>query len=141
MKVVDGKEMILGRMAAGVAKMLLNGEEVAVVNSENAVISGDLQYLMEKYRHRRTMKDKATPEHSPKWPRRPDLFVRRIVRGMLPFDSARGRAAFKRLRVHIGAPDGLQGEKAVIPGADAAKLNTKYHTVALLCGRLGYSRG
>lgn len=142
MKVVDGKEQILGRMAANVAKMLLNGEEVAVLNAEGTVMSGDLDYLIEKYNKRRSMKDKATPEHSPKWPRRPDLFVRRIIRGMLPFDNARGRIAFKRLRVYIGVPEELQkAEKVSVPGANAEKLNTKYHTIEMLCGRLGYSRG
>ena len=135
-------EIISAAHAAGVAKMLLNGEEVAVLNAEGTVMSGDLAYLIEKYKHRRTMKDKSTPEHSPKWPRRPDLFVRRIIRGMLPFDNARGRQALKRLRVHIGAPDDLQqAEKVVVPGANAEKLNTKYHTIELLCERLGYSRG
>ena len=140
MKVVDGENQILGRAASGVAKMLLNGDEVAVLNSEKMVMTGNYPYLLEKYRHRRTMKDKANPEHSPKWPRRPDLFVRRIIRGMLPFDSPRGRAAFRRLMVYPGVPEALKSaERVKVPGADAEKLETKFHTVAELCRGLGFN--
>jgi large subunit ribosomal protein L13 len=142
MKVIDGNNMILGRVASNVAKMLLNGEEVAIVNAEKMVMSGDLPYLVEKYRKRRTMKDKASPQHSPKWPRRPDLFVRRIVRGMLPWDNARGRRAYERLTTHVGVPKALEAaDRTALPGASAEKLNTKYHSVELLCSRLGYGRG
>jgi len=140
MKLVDGNNLIVGRAASNVAKLLLQGQEVVIVNAEKMVLSGDIEYLQEKYVHRRTMKDKADPERSPKWPRRPDLFVRRIVRGMLPFDKPRGKAAFKRLRVAIGTSEEFKSaEKISFPGTDAEKLDTKYHTVALLCGRLGYS--
>ena len=139
MKVVDGNNLILGRAASNIAKKLLLGEEVAIVNAEKMVMSGDLTYLMEKYLHRRSMKDKADPAKSPKWPRRPDLFVRRLVRGMLPFKAPRGKAAFQRLHVFIGVPKEVEGvERITFPGTDAEKLNTKYSTVSLLCQRLGF---
>jgi large subunit ribosomal protein L13 len=141
MKVVDGKNLILGRAASVVAKHLLRGEDIAIVNAEQMVMSGDIHYLTSVYQKRRAMKNKATPENSPKWPRRPDLFVRRIVRGMLPFDKPRGRAAFKRLRVYIGVPDELStAERLQIPGADAGKLEGKYCSVVSLCERLGFKR-
>lgn len=141
MKVVDGSNMIVGRVACGVAKKLLQGEEVAVINAEKMVMSGDLAQLTAKYQTKRGMKNKATPENSPNYSRRPDLFVRRIIRGMLPFDSSRGRAAFKRLDVFMGDPGSFDGaEKLEFAGANAEKLNTKYHTIALLCSRLGFKR-
>ncbi|MDD5317502.1 MAG: 50S ribosomal protein L13 [Candidatus ainarchaeum sp.] len=140
MKVVDGENLILGRAASGVAKLLLNGEEVAVVNADKMVISGRMPYLLEKYRHRRDMKNKANPDNSPKWPRRPDLFVRRIIRGMLPFDKPRGRAAFKRLSVFPDVPGEVKAaERVTLPGANAEKLETGYHTVAALCRGLGFN--
>lgn len=140
MKVIDGSNMIMGRVAANAAKMLLNGDEVTILNSDKMVISGDLHCLIEKYQHRRSMKAKNRPEKSPKWPRRPDLFVRRIVRGMLPWDSARGRRAFERLTTVMGVPKDLENaDRIALPGASAEKLNTKYHTVGKLCSRLGYT--
>jgi large subunit ribosomal protein L13 len=140
MKLIDGENLILGRAASKVAKTLLNGEEVSVVNAEKMVLTGNMPYLIAKYRQRRNMKNKANPDNSPKWPRRPDLFVRRIIRGMLPFDAARGRAAFKRLSVYGNFPEELKpAERLSAPGADAEKLETKFHTVGELCRNLGFN--
>ena len=139
MIVIEGENQILGRAATRIAKELLNGQDVAVVNAEKMVISGSMPPLLAKYQQRRNMKNKACPENSPHWPRRPDLFVRRIVRGMLPFDKPRGKAAFKKLSVYLGVPEELKANEKIKPaGADLEKLNTKYQTVALLCNRLGY---
>mgnify|MGYP002398990719 CR=1 FL=1 len=141
MKIIDGNNMILGRVASNAAKMVLNGDEVVVVNAEKMVMSGDLPYLVEKYAARRRMKAKSDPEKSPKWPRRPDLFVRRIIRGMLPWDSSRGRTAFKRLKTFMGVPKELENaDRIALPGANAEKLDTKYHSVGKICSRLGYGR-
>jgi len=40
MTVIDANGLIMGRLASNVAKMLLSGEEVSIVNAEQAVISG-----------------------------------------------------------------------------------------------------
>jgi len=66
--------------------------------------------ILAKYKARRAVVMKANPEHAPHWPRRPDMLVRRMIRGMLPFDKPRGRAAFKRISVHIGMPEELKGK-------------------------------
>ena len=39
MKIIDASECIMGRLASSVAKSLLNGEEVHIINAENAVDS------------------------------------------------------------------------------------------------------
>jgi large subunit ribosomal protein L13 len=67
------------------------------------------------------------------------MLVRRIVRGMLPWDSMRGREAFRRLRVHMGVPASLTSEKPLaLEGVSGAKFKKKM-TVLELCNRLGYS--
>ena len=38
--IIDADGAILGRMCTNVAKRLLNGEEIAIVNSERAIITG-----------------------------------------------------------------------------------------------------
>ena len=110
-KVVDGKNKVLGRLSSAVAKMLLNGEDVAVVNAEHLFISGHPRSIIGNYRQKLELKDKANPEHSPYYSRRSDLFVKRIIRGMLPYKMPRGKAAFKRLRVYIGIPEELKKSK------------------------------
>jgi len=139
MKVIDGTDLSLGRMGARVAKYLLNGEEVVILNAEKVAIAGRLEEIVDKYKRRRERKDKANPEHSAKTPRRPDLFVKRAVRGMLPFKSSRGREAFKRLRVYMGEPEKFKGvERMGLPEASCRGVKGRYYSVKEICERLGY---
>ena len=48
MKIIDGKNAILGRMASYVAKEALKGEEVVVVNCEEVIITGNKKDIKEK---------------------------------------------------------------------------------------------
>jgi len=41
----------------------------------------------------------------------PDRIVKRSVRGMIPYQTPHGRAAFKRLKCYIGIPKEFEGEK------------------------------
>lgn len=109
MIIVDGTGMVLGRLASRIAKKLMQGEEVHLVNAEKIAVSGTPERILDDYRQKRRLQQKATPEYSPKWPKVPHLMVRRVIRGMLPFKKAKGRAAFRKLRVYAGNP-GLKGE-------------------------------
>jgi large subunit ribosomal protein L13 len=109
--VIDCESQILGRLASHTAKLLLQGNKVILVNAEKAAISGHVSNIVANYKQKVEFKDKANPEHSPYWSRRPDFLVKRIVRGMLPWKKPRGRDAFKRLRVYIGVPAEISKEK------------------------------
>lgn len=135
MKLYDAENQILGRLASVVAKQLLNGEKVFVVNSEKAIISGNPKQKKEFYAHR---VERGDPIHGPFFPKQPSEIFRRTVRGMLPWDRSRGRNAYKNLRVFVGIPESLQGknfEKTSV--ADAAKLKTRYMTLGKLSEQLG----
>ena len=108
--IIDAEGNSVGRLGSFVAKNLLKGEKIIIINAEKAIISGNKQDIIKKYLVRRSLKQKANPEHSPKWPRRPDLLLKRIIRGMLPYDKAKGRSAYKRLRVYLGIPKQLEEE-------------------------------
>ena len=82
---IDGEGIILGRLASKAAKLLLEGNTVNVFNAEKIVMSGHLRFIVDKYKEKVELKDKANPEHSPYISRRSDLFVKRIIRGMLPY--------------------------------------------------------
>jgi large subunit ribosomal protein L13 len=140
MKVIDAKGCVVGRLGTRIAKMLLSGEQVVVVNAGEAVMSGNPSYLVGKYRARRSVKVKANPEHSPHWPKRPDLLVKRIFRGMLPYRTTRGRTAFKMLKVYIGHPEDL-GKAEVLNVRDSSKLKTRFITINEICKNLGYRVG
>jgi large subunit ribosomal protein L13 len=137
--IVDADGNPIGRLGTFVAKKVLSGENVIVINAEKAIISGNKQNIIKKYLVRRSLKQKANPEHSPKWPRRPDLLVKRIIRGMLPYDKAKGRSAYKKLRVYIGVPKELEEKiKSESPVTLEKKDYKKYITILDLCKELGW---
>lgn len=102
--VVDADGMILGRMAVAIAERLKAGDEVHVINAENAVVTGRREKVFADYRKKR---DKGSREKGPYYPKAPDRLVKRTVRGMLPKNNE-GRAALKRLRTYQGNPADLE---------------------------------
>lgn len=140
MIVINAQDMILGKVASHVAKELLKKEEVVILNAEHIVITGNKKEIMEKYLKRRSIKPKQNPSHRPKWPRVPNLLVRRVVRGMLPYSSSRGREAYKRLRVEEGIPEKYK-DKISTNNYDKLKSKClkKFITIKKLCESLGYN--
>ncbi|MFW6305070.1 MAG: 50S ribosomal protein L13 [Candidatus Saliniplasma sp.] len=110
MKVYDGEDKILGRLATKIAKDLLSGEDVRVVNAEKVFITGDKVTILEDYKKKR---ERGKIRKGPYYPRRPERILKRTVRGMLPYQQPRGRKAFKRLRAYIGIPSEFEGKEFV----------------------------
>ncbi|MEM5879151.1 MAG: 50S ribosomal protein L13 [Candidatus Aenigmatarchaeota archaeon] len=124
MIVYDAENQILGRICTKIAKDLLNGEKVFVVNCEKAVVSGNPQYIQKRYLEKIWRGD---VKHGPFFPKTPDGIFRRTVRGMLPWHKAKGRKAYKNLKVFIGLPEEFKNkELKKVKEADASKLKTKF---------------
>ena len=135
--VIDADGLILGRMASVVAKRLLNGERIIIVNAEKAVISGKRLSLI---REAKEFLQVGHPGKGPYHPRRPDRIVKRVIRGMLPRRKPRGQQAYKRLRVFIGVPEEFRDvEKETIPEADAGRLRCPYIRVGDLAQAIGWN--
>ena len=134
--IIDAKDQILGRLAAFAAKQALLGNTVAVINAEQAVVSGKRSSVVAEAKRHKAM---GVPRKGPYHSRLPDRWVRRVIRGMLPHKFPRGRAAFARVMCYIGTPTELAGQKAIkVPGADKAKLPTlKAITVGRICEEFG----
>ena len=134
MKVIDADGLIVGRMASKIAKMLLEGEEVAVVNSEKALFTGGKTAVYNDHKRKRELVHKRK---GPFYPRMPDAIVKRSIRGMLPYQKPRGRTAFKNLRVYIGIPK--EHEKAKTETIKDAQLkgSSKYISVGEISIKLG----
>ncbi len=134
MKVIDADNMVLGRLASVVAKRLLEGEEIVIVNAEKAVIIGSKYYIINKYIERRNI---GSVRKGPYYPKMPDRILRRTVRGMLPMKKSSGRAAYKRLRVYMGIPKEFENcEMEKIEEAKNNKLKG-FITLAELSKHLG----
>jgi len=124
--IIDAKDLILGRMASSVAKRLLEGEKVAIVNAEQAIISGRRKLTFDVYDAWLEIGSIVNPKKGPFHPRKPNDLVRLAVRGMLPFDKPRGREAYRRLRVYIGVPAEFKGkELESLPNARIERLGTR----------------
>ncbi len=136
MIVINGENLIVGRVATIAAKKALNGETVKIVNCEKMFMTGNRKFLEEDTYRKRVQ---GTWEKGPFFFRQPDRFVRRIIRGMLPHKTARGMAAYRRVLCYIGMPEEFKNEKQLnIDNASIKKIpNLKYTSVQDICRSMG----
>ena len=106
--IVDGTNLIAGRLCSHVAKLLLTGNKVSIVNSENIMISGNREAIIKSYRKFLEIASINNPKFGPFHPRRPDTIITKMVRGMLPKTKPSGKTALKRLRAYLGVPNELK---------------------------------
>jgi large subunit ribosomal protein L13 len=134
--ILDATGLIMGRVSSVVSKRLLQGEQVIIVNAEKAIISGR---RVSHVKEARLFLEAGHKGHGPYHPRRPDLIIRRVIRGMLPWRKPRGKAAYKRLRVFMGVPEELKSKTLeTIPQAKASKLRCPYFTVGEFAKEIGW---
>jgi len=125
MTVLDASGQVMGRFASIVAKRLLRGEEIHIVNAEKALVTGDRAALFAEYQIKKNMGSTASRMRGkgPYYPKRADRILQRVIRGMLPYQTPHGRAAFKRLRVYMGVPPEV-GSQAAGTVEDASRVRT-----------------
>jgi large subunit ribosomal protein L13 len=132
--VIDAVGNVLGRLCTSVAKKILKGEEVVVVNAEKAIVTGNRDDILAQYKQK---KDRGKVIHGPFYPRRADLILKRTVRGMLPWDKPKGRDAYRLLKVYVGVPKELEAvEKLKLMGATNLSRD-RYVTLSEVSEHLG----
>ncbi len=114
-KIINAEDTIIGRLASIVAKRLLSGEKIIIVNAEKALISGNPGSVAKKYLDRYHIKTKSNPLQGPFNPRKPDQILKRTVRGMLPYKKSRGKEAYKRLKVFNRLPGLFKDQELEVP--------------------------
>ena len=130
--VVDARDCIMGRVASQVAEHALDGESVAVVNAEQAVITGREGSVLDKFKDRR----RHGSDRGPEYPKRPDRIFKRSIRGMMPYKTTRGREAFESVRVYVGNPN--DQDAAVLEGTSLDRLsNIKFVSLGDVSETLG----
>ena len=137
--IIDARNMVLGRLSSYVAKQVLLGNKVDVINCEESVISGKNAAVLQNYIRRI---DRKAPGKGPYFYRRPDMFVKRTIRGMLPFKRQRGMNAYRNVKCYIGIPESFKSEKAFVLGKEsAAKLHSAdYVRVKDICKAVGWKQ-
>ena len=137
---VDATDQIAGRLSSKVAKLILSGKRVVVLNAEKALVSGARTSVINQWKERLELGSKVNPIYGPIHPRRPDNILRRMVRGMVPRKKPKGAEAMKRLRVYIGAPASVKAEKLTkFEDAAATRPIPVYVTMGDLSKSLGWN--
>jgi large subunit ribosomal protein L13Ae len=119
--IVDLKGAVVGRAAAVIAKQLLLGRRITVVRTDEANISGSEIRNKIKYLNFLRKRHLSNPKKGPFHHRSPSDVFCRVVRGMLPYYTKRGKAALRRLVAYEGIPVNVanKGTRYTIPKASA----------------------
>jgi large subunit ribosomal protein L13 len=134
---VNAEGLIVGRMCSKVAKRLLNGEEVIILNAEKAVFSGKKK---SKVLEAHVFLEVGAPMRGPFHYRRPDRFLRKVVRGMVPYKQPKGKNAYKRLKVFMGIPLELKDREMItFTEASSANLKGPHFTLGELAKEIGWN--
>jgi len=138
--VVDATDHIAGRLSSNVAKLLLKGNRVSIVNCDKIMISGTRSNIINEYRDFLEINSINHWKHGPKHPRRPDTIMKRMIRGMLPKEKTSGKEAHKRLRTYIGSPKEVKSLKKIkFEKAMIKKSAANYTTMADLGRTIGWT--
>jgi len=117
MKIIDGKNAVLGRLASYAAKEALKGEEIIILNCGQVLITGNRKNIEEEFRRKRGRV--GSGQRGPKHSGASEKIVKRTIRGMLPEHRfGRGREAFKRIKCYSGIPKEFEKEKKITGGKE-----------------------
>jgi large subunit ribosomal protein L13 len=138
--VVDATDHIAGRLSSHVAKLLIKGNRVSIVNCDKIMISGTRSNIINEYREFLEINSINHWKHGPKHPRRPDTIMKKMIRGMLPKEKPSGKEAHKRLRTYIGSPKEVKSLKKIkFEKAMIRKSSSNYTTMADLGRTIGWT--
>lgn len=137
--VVDATNHIAGRMCSHVSKLLLQGNKVAIVNAEKAMLSGNRYKTIEQYKEHLEINSVTNPINGPFHPRRPDTILTKMVRGMVPKQKTHGIEAFQRLRVYIGVPEEMKKAKMqIFEDSKITRSEANYITMGDVAKQIGW---
>lgn len=102
---IDAENSIYGRLSTFIAKKLLEGEEVTVVNASKVIITGKRSTIVKNFLERR---DRGSVRKGPYYPRTPSMILRRNIGDMLPKKKEKGKDALRRCKVYAGIPSTLK---------------------------------
>jgi len=111
---IDGAGHMMGRLAATVAKAVLEGNRVVVLRAELINISGNFYRNKLKYLSFLRKRCNVNPARGPFHYRAPSEIFKRTVRGMVPHRTERGKESLRRLKVFEGIPPPYDQKKRVV---------------------------
>lgn len=142
---IDATNKIMGRMASQVAKKALLGYNIVIINAKDTIISGNKREVFKNYLDKLNISTSTNPRRGPFHKRRPDTFLKRVIKQMLPRKTIRGKEATKRVHVYIGGiPDRFKKRYPNLKELELSKCEkerlryyNKIITLENLCDRIG----
>ncbi|MAG10961.1 50S ribosomal protein L13 [Candidatus Pacearchaeota archaeon] len=117
MKIIDGTNAVLGRLASYVAKESLKGEEFVILNCDQVIITGTKKNIQGKFEERRSRG--GSSQKNPVHIRSSEGIVKRAIRGMLPdHRSGKGKIAFKNIKCFNKIPKEFKEAKKITAGKE-----------------------
>ncbi len=126
---INAEGLVAGRLASSVAKAIIKGETIVIINSSKAVIVGTQEAIMPKYKQRVEAAVKSNPHYGPKYDRIPSQILKRMIKGMLPNKSRTSERMLKQLEVYNEVPAKIDVSKAET--IEKIKCNEKHDFMSL----------
>jgi len=139
--IIDGRGHLIGRLASIVAKSVLQGHSIVVVRCEGLNISGSFYRNKLKYLRFLRKRCNINPARGPFHFRAPSKIFWRIVRGMVPHKTERGKQALLRLKSYEGVPAPFDKKKRMIVPSALRTLRLKPRRRYCELGRLSHEVG
>lgn len=116
--VIDCKNHLMGRLASIVAKELLSGQKIVCVRCEHINISGSFYRNKLKFLDKLRKRCNVNPSIGPFHQHAPARIFHRVIRGMIPHKTHRGKCAMERLKCFEGIPEEyVTTKRMVVPDA------------------------
>ncbi len=129
---IDADGSAMGRVCSFAAKQALGGNQIVIVNSEKAIISGRKVQNITDFKLRRRL-NTIKPRKGPFFSKSPEKIMKRCVRSMVPdFRLGRGKIAIRLVKCYCGVPEEFAKEKLIKIKGNAP---TRQMTVAELSRR------
>jgi large subunit ribosomal protein L13 len=135
-RVIDGKDLIVGRLCTYIAKKSLQGHSFEVINIDQTIFTGNRVQIFARFKQAR---ERGRTHWGPYIGRSAKDLFKRSLKNMLPIRTTRGQEAMKRIKVYKGVPERFKDvEKETLQIANVSKVpNLKFIRLEELTKFLG----
>ncbi|MDP3918965.1 MAG: 50S ribosomal protein L13 [Nanoarchaeota archaeon] len=135
-RVIDAKDLIVGRLCSYIAKQSLLGQSFDIINIEQSIITGKPQQIFAKYRQKT---ERGRPTSGPFIHRSARELFKRSLRNMLPYKNTKGIEALARIKIYKGVPARFKEvQTETLQSANVSKVpNLKYVRLQEITKHLG----
>jgi large subunit ribosomal protein L13 len=127
--IINADGLVAGRLASNIAKRIIKGEQVTIINAEKAIMVGSQSAIIPKIKQRVDATVKSNPHYGPKYDRIPSKMLRRMIKGMLPNKKKTAERLLKQLTIYNSVPKQINIEKTET--IEKAKCNEKHDFMTL----------